>query len=470
VTNRHHRRGGRITPKGTRPASASGGVPGAASGGVPGAASGGVPGAGSGRVTGRSHRGRPAGPPFLADAREALAGHSPLGLMTLASILVQATTSQASDRFPGHAADRPDATAVFLSFTDPDWPPLNALALAASLLTPDDELSRRLRLLMDPADVEGAPAWLAEIDRVEITGVWRQSHVLGDGDNIVLGWSWPRGQAASAVVYIDHNVGSLVKDAFVVDEPLDDLLRTYRSLADPDMRLEQLDPAEARARIAEGITRADITIPPFESETWPLCRPLVQWVTAHLPAGGAVPEPEEWSEEARAGLVDQFLETDHSSVEGLRPDQVRELIDNLVWFACDYGPGDPLRWSPVSVEIVLADWYPRKVFAPTDDVLRRLPAVLAGFVAFCHARRHVRAELTRETLAAVEEWAPDYVAAIAEPDRSPRSNAARLARLAAGLDPDALEAFAALDDEQALNDDLTEYYRERGDEPEDGGA
>lgn len=433
MTNRHHRRGGRTTPKG-----------------------------------GRSHRGRPAGPPFLADAREALAEGSPLGLMTLASTLVQATTPQAVDRFPGSITDRPDATAVFLSFTDPDWPPLNALALAASVLTADDELSRRLRLLVDPADVEGAPAWLPDIDQIEITGVWRQFHVLGDGDNILIGWAWPGGQEASALVYIDHNVGSLVKDAFVIDETLDDLLRSYQGLADPDMRFEPVDPAEARARIAAAIAQADMTVPPFESDTWPLCRPLVQWVAGQLPAGGTVPEPDEWSEQAREGLVDLFLETPHGAIEGLTPDQVRGLVANLVWFACDYGPGDPLRWSPVSVEIVLADWYPRKVFAPGDDELRRLPDVLRGFVSFCHERTDVRKDLTAETLGAVDEWTPAYLEAIARPDRSPRSNAARLARLAAGLDPDALEAFAALDDESlddeaALDEDLDEYYRELGD-------
>ncbi len=415
------------------------------------------------RRGGRSRQGRPAGPPFLADAREALAEPSPLALLSLASTLVQATTPQAADRFAGSAADRPDATAVFLSFTDPDWPPLNAVALAASLLTADDDLSRRLRLLVDPAGVEDAPPWLAAIDRVTVTGVWRQTHALGDGDNIVIGWAWPDGQEASAVVYIDHNVGTLVKDAFVVDEPLEGLLQAYRSLADADMSWDQLDPAEARARITEAIGRADVTVPPFESDTWPLCRPLVQWVVGRLPAGGTVPEAEDWSEGARAGLVDHFLETDHSRVEGLTPDQVRALAGNLVWFACDYGPGDPLRWSPVSVEIVLNDWYPRKVFAPTDDELRRLPEVLAGFVAFCHRTMDVRPELTDETLAAVQEWTPAYVEAIGRPDRSPRSNAARLARLAAGLDPDALEAFAALDDEQALDDDLEDYYRDLDD-------
>ena len=439
MTNRHHRRGGRTTPKGAR------------------------------------HRPRPVGPPFLADAREALADPSPLGMMTLASTLVQATTPQASDRFTGSVADRPDATAVFLSFTDPDWPPLNALAFAASVLTADDELARRLRLLVDPAGVDGAPPWLADLDRITVTGVWRQTHVLGDGDNIVIGWTWPSGQAASAVVYIDHNVGTLVKDAFVVDEPLDDLLRTYRSLADPDMSWAEIDPAEARARVSAAMAKAEATVPPYESDTWPLCRPLVQWVVGQLPPGGTVPGPDEWSEAARAELVDQFLATATASgeVDGLAPDQVRKLVDNLMWFASDYGPGDPLRWSPVSVEIVLADWYPRKVFAPSDAELRRLPDVLAAFVAFCHRNRGVREELTAETLEAVAEWTPAYLEAIARPDRSPRSNAARLARLAAGLDPDALEAFAALDDdapddEAALDEDLEEYYRELGDEPQAG--
>ncbi len=390
--------------------------------------------------------------------------------MTLASTLVQAMTPQASDRFLGSGADRPDATAVFLSFTDPDWPPLNALALAASVLTADDELSRRLRLLVDPADVEGAPAWLADISRITVTGVWRHTHVLGDGDNILIGWAWPGGQEASAVVYIDHNVGTLVKDAFVVDGPLDDLVGSYRGLADPDMSLEPLDPAEARVRITGAVAKADVTVPPFESDTWPLCRPLVQWVVGHLPAGGTVPEPEEWSDGARAGLVDHFLATPHGAIDGLTPEQVRGLVGNLVWFACDYGPGDPLRWSPVSVEIVLADWYPRKVFAPTDDELRRLPDVLRAFVSFCHERTDVRGELTEETLAAVDEWTPAYLEAIDRSDRSPQSNAARLARLAAGLDPDALEAFAALDDEEAaFDEDLDEYYRELGDEP-DGNA
>ena len=34
-----------------------------------------------------------------------------------------------------------------------------------------------------------------------------------------------------------------------------------------------------------------------------------------------------------------------------------------LWFGTDYGPGDPLLWSPVSVEMLLVAWFTRKIVA-----------------------------------------------------------------------------------------------------------
>ena len=42
--------------------------------------------------------------------------------------------------------------------------------------------------------------------------------------------------------------------------------------------------------------------------------------------------------------------------DGPSTDMARWFVD----FACDYGAGDPLRWSPIAVEILLGDWLPRK--------------------------------------------------------------------------------------------------------------
>ena len=112
------------------------------------------------------------------------------------------------------------------------------------------------------------------------------------------------------------------------------------------------------------------------------------------------------------------------------------LIDSLVWFGADYGPGDPLRWSPVSVEIVLVDWFPRKV---VDDVerLARLPDVLRAFIRYCHAERGIREALTTETLEAVDRWEPEYRELIAS-DR-PQGVDALFAAMAE-LDPDSAPA------------------------------
>ena len=64
----------------------------------------------------------------------------------------------------------------------------------------------------------------------------------------------------------------------------------------------------------------------------------------------------------------------------------------MIWFGTDYGPGDPLRWSPVAIEIILEDWIPRKLVADTA-YLSKAPELLRAFVRFCHAERGIRAEL-----------------------------------------------------------------------------
>jgi len=53
--------------------------------------------------------------------------------------------------------------------------------------------------------------------------VWFMTHVLGDGDDYLVGVTLPSGHALSALVYVDHNLGTVVKDAFVIPEPLEDL-------------------------------------------------------------------------------------------------------------------------------------------------------------------------------------------------------------------------------------------------------
>jgi len=186
--------------------------------------------------------------------------------------------------------------------------------------------------------------------------------------------------------------------------------------------------------VLAAVERGDMAWPPFESETWPMCRPLVEWTIRHLPDGGTVAQRPEWSDADRQQLVDRFF----ASSFGKRLDDAdyRSLLDSVLWFATDYGPGDPLRWSGVAVELLL-EWVPRKVFAPAD-FLALLPELLTAYVRFCHAERGIPAELTTETLQAIDTYAYGYLLAT-DASIDGNSDAAKDAlRLAlASFDPDA---------------------------------
>jgi hypothetical protein len=143
---------------------------------------------------------------------------------------------------------------------------------------------------------------------------------------------------------------------------------------DPDTAWHDLSPADAGARISDAIGTGAITIPPYETNTWPACRPLVEWITSLLPEGGTAYQRPEWDGDELAELAGRFFASPFAT--GLDDANRRGLLDSVLWFASGYGPGDPLRWSPPAVEILLEDWIPRKIVADvaylslTPDLLR----------------------------------------------------------------------------------------------------
>jgi hypothetical protein len=196
--------------------------------------------------------------------------------------------------------------------------------------------------------------------------------------------------------------------------------------ADPDVTARELDPADARARIAEAVEAGASTFPPFENDTWPACRPLVEWAAALLPPGGSGYRRPQWDADALARLAERFFASPFAA--GLDDADHRGLLDSLLWFGTDYGPGDPLRWSPTAVQILLADWLPRKVVAEVP-YLAKAPDLLRAFIRFCHTERGVRAELTAHTLDALDKNEADYQQVIRAP--RPQGPAALLAALGA---------------------------------------
>jgi hypothetical protein len=315
-------------------------------------------------------------------------------------------------------------------FLDVDRVETSALLAVIAELAGDDVLSARIRReLAERAD--RLPEWLARLGEAEVYAAQEMVHVLGDGDNVHVAVRFAGSAELTAVVYIDHNMGTLVKDAFIVPESMAELEAFMRAkVDDPDTAWRDLDLADARRRIVEAIERAAMIVPPFETDTWPVCRPIVEWLTRRMPLGGVGYERPEWSERDRQRLADRFF----ASPFGAPLDDAdhRGLLDSVIWFGADYGPGDPLRWSPVAVEIILEDWIPRKIVADAA-YLSKAPDLLRAFVRFCHADRGIRSELTRETLAAIDTYQPGYQRTIRSP--RPQGPMALLAAIGA-VDPD----------------------------------
>jgi hypothetical protein len=294
----------------------------------------------------------------------------------------------------------------------------NSDELAAARIS--KELSRRRQPM---------PAWLERLDEVEITGVMEMTDILGDGDDYFLGAALPTGESFTALVYVDHNLGTVVKDAFVVPGPLDMVLPRMKELMAPDQTIGDVDPAQTRAIVTEAIDHGALFWPPVESDTWPLCRPLVEWLVRRLPEGGTAPSRPEWSDSQLESLRAEFFASSYG--EKLDHPDERSLLESLNWFGTDYGPGDPLRWSPVNVEILLTDWIPRKIVAETA-YLAKAPDLLRAFIRYCHDRQGIRSALTEETLAAVDHWEPEYQRLIRS--SRPQGPAALIAGMLAGDD------------------------------------
>lgn len=388
---RHSRNGGRVTPKGTRPRGMSPGFQPLSA--VPSA---------------------PRDPELMATVRRALHTPGPLPLLELVSTMMSLVDPRDADPFARDESARSTIHDLVQPFRGTVRPETTAALAVIAELTPDPLLQADLRDVV-AARGHRLPAWLGGLGDTTVTGVVEMVHVLGDGDDVIVGVRVPPDHELTAVVFIDHNLGSVAKDAFMVPEGLDALVDQMRRLNDdPDTEWRALDRADARAWLVEGIDSGARTWPPFESDTWPSRRPLVEWITRLLPTGGTGRAWREWTADERDALAAAFLAAPfgarHDSADG------REMLDALLWYGTDYGTGDPLRWSPVSVEIVLADWIARKIMAPLRT-LQRGPDVLRDLIRYGHAELGIRPALTDETLAAVDRWEPGYQALISDDTR-----------------------------------------------------
>jgi len=338
--------------------------------------------------------------------RAALRSGEPLDLLAIVSGFLEITDPRSRDPFAPDE-QRTSLADLVESFVGTPYAETTAALTAIKALVTDEVLAARIG-----RELEGRrhplPDWLTGLDRTRLdSDVWFMTHVLGDGDDYLLGATLPSGESLSALVYVDHNMGTVVKDAFVVPEPLEDLaIKMGTLIEDPDQSLTRTDPATARAAIEAAINSGSRLYPPLTSDSWPMCRPLVEWMLRMLPTGGVALEWKEWSPEETAAVAAEFFASPFGA--DVDTEDERSLLESVLWFCTDYAPGDPWRWSPVTVEMLLADWFPRKVIAE-PAYLSKLPDLVRAYIRYCHERNGIRADLTAETLAAVDQYEPEYL-------------------------------------------------------------
>lgn len=371
-------------------------------------------------------------PEIMSDIRRALAEPHPVVLLEYASALLDAVDPRKRTRFAAKGDDADELTREELlrTFAGVDRRETTALLTAFGALVDDDLDRRRIERELERRSHD-IPRWLARIDEASAYRAVEMTHVLRDGDDVMIGVRFAAGHELTAIVYVDHNLGTAVKDGFLIPDSIAEVVHVMRDkAADPDQTYTDITLADAKARVVDPLLHGSLMYPPLESETWPAVRPLVEWIVRQLPDGGRAYARPEWDEARRHDLQARFFASPFAN--GLGDDDHRELVDTLVWYGCDYGNGDPMLWSAVRVEILLADWIPRKIVADIDH-LAKAPDVLRAFIEFCHAERGISPALTDETLRAVDTWEPEYQETIRTP--RPQGPHAILAAMGA-LDPD----------------------------------
>ena len=335
-----------------------------------------------------------AGEDFRAELHEAVDARHPLELLGLASRILSALDSRAS-------APKVTVSDFADALLKVGTRQADALASVIGAMAGDDPLRERIRREVRARRLP-MPGWVKRIDQIEPSRATAMTHPFGDGESIAVEVRLPDDRLCLVVAYVDHNLGTVVTNAFTMDDNLDHAVKHWHR-ADDASEDRDLSLAEARARLTEAIDAGATTVPPLTSETWPQCRRFVEWVVSMMPSGGTGYQRPEWSAQELADLTERFARS--SRAAGLSEDDVR-LVELFIDFATNHGSGDPLRWSPTSVELLL-EWLPATVDTSPAS-LEAAPEVLRAFVSFSHEERGVTRDLTAQTLGAIEAHAPRF--------------------------------------------------------------
>jgi len=324
----------------------------------------------------------------------------------------------------------------------------NALAMLRALgAVGGDSHRKRARSAGDRLAARGLgePPWSDQLGRFKpIAAALVCDEAFDDGVSLFVEFGADAGVRHTLGIYVDHNLGGLVKDVLVAGA-LSEVRSTLGARAHDGASLgvRELDLSEARARIEAALYMLDHTYDPPVDEDVGSLRALLDARTRTLPEGFELPDPyEELSSEQREQLLADFL----ASPEGerwRRDEDAEDVVSAAIYFGADYNHGGPLRWSPVVVEIFMTSWLARKV-ARGLSFFTRVPEVLPDWVRYAGRVRGVPRELLSDAVDAVGEFRDEMLETVDNPEAWGPAKMFAVAAQSEGVDLadlDALNAF-----------------------------
>lgn len=288
------------------------------------------------------------------------------------------------------------------------------------------------------ADGQPDPAWYAASRGLAPVAAGSLSEdQFDDGRTVLIEFAGPAYEPHTIGVYVDRNMGGLAKD-LLVGPPLAQLrAQVAANAGHPDfgsIRFEDIDLEDARRRATLAMARSLVTVdPPFGEDVpvlWGLVLQRLNLFDGEIPPEAVDDGRDVASDEERDRLFEAFFASPGAPE---RDDATVTIVASAIDFAADYAGGDPTRWSPVVVELFMADWLPRKATFE-DETFARLPDVLRAWVRFAAGQRGVGAAATEEAVASVSLWEEDLRAAVTDPDRWGPAKTIGMSMKEAGVD------------------------------------
>ncbi|HYT40492.1 MAG TPA: hypothetical protein VEN99_13310 [Acidimicrobiia bacterium] len=300
-----------------------------------------------------------------------------------------------------------------------------------------------------------APAWSGAAGTAVPTEAWIGSDVYGDQEIVIVGFAYPRelhqpppGHPAladdpghSICVLVDHTERGVAKDAYPA-APLPQTLARWREAEGDGIGLRPASLPEVAARLADALLATDFAGDrAAEGRTLAEMRALLASRLNTMPPAAAI-GVEELDSDGREWLVAEFLGAPEAAGLLSEPAAVT-VCHSLIAYRCDYGDGDPLRWSPTLAGLCLLDHFPVKVSLDEPDV-PLVPDVLAAWVGFAARRRHLPEPALARILDVIDSCRGDFPVAMGDVSRYSPAKRAAMHLLHRGIDLTDDDAWAAV--------------------------